>query len=363
MAVQPPCIFLNDNISVHAYQRGVSRYFNEISAEIIAQFGEKTVILSSQAKNFSPAKHLQPIQFRGSRRLGFQDLLASVAAYRAQATLFYSSYYGNAWTKAPQIFTVYDLIPELFPQYYPNGGRFIAEKKRCFERADLLIAISESTAKDIVRCYPHINPEKISVTHLGVDPSFFRNSKPQNIQQYGRPFLLYVGHRTGYKNFRRLLLAFGQSGLAQTFNLRVISPANGDFNPEEVECIKQYRLEDNIELIISASEETLRDSYTQAVALIYPSEYEGFGLPILEAMASGAIVATANVSSMPEIGGKAVFYFDPYSVESIVECLRMIVVLPSQQRQEHIRLGLAQAKVFTWARCRQQTLELFSRFI
>src|SRR5262249_26644901 len=159
----------------------------------------------------------------------------------------------------------------------------------------------------------------IIVTPLGVDPFFFEPSERKS-QNNAKPFLLYVGNRQVYKNFLRLLIAFGQSGLAREFDLRLISPRGGGLSPQEVAFIEQYRLQDSVQLMTAVSDRVLHESYAGATVFVYPSEYEGFGLPVLEAMASGTLVALSDVSSLPEVGGDVGFYFDPQSIDSIADC-------------------------------------------
>jgi glycosyltransferase involved in cell wall biosynthesis len=219
------------------------------------------------------------------------------------------------------------------------------------------LAISASAARDIVACYPDIDASKIAITPLGVDSGFFEGN---HIQQpcVTKPYFLYVGNRRSYKNFGRLLAAFGQSGLARVFDLRVISPGGG-FSADEAARVEQYQLRDSIQLQTNADERTLRESYANAVALIYPSEYEGFGLPVIEALASGTLVAASDVASMPEVGGDVAFYFDPRSAESIADSLHRIVGLSAEQRTQRIEQGVARAHTFTWERCQEQTLAVF----
>jgi glycosyltransferase involved in cell wall biosynthesis len=168
-----------------------------------------------------------------------------------------------------------------------------------------------------------------------------------------------VGHRKLHKNFGRLLTAYHRSGLAKDFDLRVVSP--GGFEPEESRQIHDLHLEGSVGFYPAVGDTALREQYSQATALVYPSEYEGFGLPILEAMASGVLVATSNAASMPEVGGGAAIYFDPCDPESIAEGLRQVACLPAEQRAERIEQGIARARTFTWARCQRQTLQALRR--
>ncbi len=371
------CVFLNDNILSHVTQRGISRYFRKITDGIIAHFGNNVIIYSPEIRDYGIARHIHclpnTVCFPGSRWLGInsvlpklRDMFASTVIAGSQASIIYSPYYGSLRSNVPQVFTVYDMIYELFPQYYPrnyySNQQFLAEKKYCLERSLVLFAISENTARDIELCYPHIDPGKIVVTYLGVDEIFFRKSN-QQVVNVNKPFFLYVGNRVSHKNFLRLLIAFGQSGLAKEFDLRVVSPVGSRFDKQERVLIDAYQLQDSVFLMSAISEIELRDYYAGAVALVYPSEYEGFGLPILEAMASGTLVATSNTSSMPEIGGTVAFYFDPYNTDTIVDCLLNIVNLSVGERVKRIMQGVTHARKFTWKECCQKTVSVLKQLI
>ncbi len=358
---QSPRIFINDNLFSHGSQRGIARYVHHVTNGIISRFGSSTIICSSQERDYAPAKHIRQLVFRGSRRLGVNTAWASLAALRERATVLFNPYYGNTWTNATRVYTVYDMIHELYPNWFPSADHrvraFIAEKKRCITEADVLIAISDHTAQDIMTCYP-ATKAKILVTHLGVEQFFFDS---QQLTSYSnqKPYFLFVGHRTFHKNFGRLLVAFSESRLARDFDLLIISPDTGGFTEQEKAQIARYQLQQHVRLLTNVDEQTLRISYAGAAAFVYPSEYEGFGLPILEAMASGTIVATSNTSSMPEVGGEVALYFDPRSIESISACLQQVAAMAQQERYERVAAGIARAQTFTWQRCQQQTVELF----
>jgi glycosyltransferase involved in cell wall biosynthesis len=360
MAKSAGRIFLNDNIRSHTAQRGVARYFEHVTTGVIAHFGSRAMICSPIVRDYGTAHFIRTLRFPGSGGLGIHDLSATAIALIEQPTLIFSPYYGNIRTRIAQIFTVYDMIAEMISlpagQDDPRILKTIAEKKCCFERAVALLAISHSTARDMISVYPRLNANMIKVISLGVDTFFFERSQSDNHAQ-AKPYFLYVGNRGGHKNFRRLLTAYGQSGLAEAFDLKVISPSGNSFTSEETDCIRTFRLEAAVQLRSAVSETELRDCYAGAVALVYPSEYEGFGLPLLEAMASGTLVATSNISSMPEVGGDIAFYFDPYMIESIGATLRHVAYLPTTERQQRIAQGIARARTFTWEKCQQKTID------
>lgn len=361
MAKSAGHLLLNDNIRSHTAQRGVARYFEQVAAGLIAEFGSRVTICSPLTRDYGAARHLRTPRFPGSGRLGIHDFSATVIARLAQPTLIFNPYYGHIRTRVAQVFTVYDMIPETISlPAAPTDARLLhatAEKKRCFDQAAALLAISHSTARDLQRVYPHLAAGKIAVTPLGVDAFFFRPT-PTDRPVAAKPYFLYVGNRGGHKNFSRLLTAYGQAGLARAFDLTVISPSGSDFTVEEADCLRKFRLEASVHLRSAVSEAELRDAYAGAVALVYPSEYEGFGLPILEAMASGTLVATSNISSMPEVGGEVAFYFDPTNSEAIAATLQQVAVLSTAERQQRITQGRAHAQTFTWERCQQQTIKV-----
>lgn len=356
-------IFLNDNL-LSVNHRGMKRYFKAIVDATIAELGHNSIICSPESRNYGTATYIPSIQFNGNQPLRLNQFIVSATVLWKKPALLFNAFYNHVRIPIPQVFTLYDMIPELFPCYFdphhPGNRKFMAEKKRCFEQAVLIFAISASAAQDALAYYPNLNPNKIKITHLGVSNFFFETTQCL-LSQNSKPYFLYVGHRMGHKNFKNLLIAFAHSGLAAEFDLRVISPY--DFTPEEKLIIQDYQIRDSVKINPSATDTVLRNNYANAVAFVYPSVYEGFGLPILEAMASGTLVATSLTSSMAEIGGDTAFYFDPKNTESIANCLIRITRLTSQERQDKVAQGKTRASTFTWTNCQQQTLEALQQLI
>ena len=358
--MRAPAILLSDTVWSPVQQRGVSRCFGKIREAVSTAFGERVVVCSPR-RSSGPVRHVRSFQFPGSRWLGVHDRWAALVARRLHAGLFYSPYYGQARPGIPEVYTVYDMIHELFPRHFPPSEpayrRFVAEKGTCLTRAAALIAISERTRQDVLGLHPAVDPRRITVAPLGVEEVFFEREPPR--AQAGRPYILFVGQRKGYKNFARLLDAFAQSGLGREMDLRVLSPEARPLTPAEIDRVRALGLQDVVRLWPELTDAALRDAYAGAVTLAYPSEYEGFGLPVLEALAAGTLVAASSGGSLPEVGGSAVAYFDPHDSESIAQTLREVAGLGREERAARIRLGRAHARTFSWARCQQHTVAVF----
>jgi glycosyltransferase involved in cell wall biosynthesis len=357
-------IFLNDNLPAPRTQRGISRYFEKLQEALAAEFSDQVALCSATPANPYHFKFYPSLRFKGSYRVKLHDHIATLAAHLEKPRVVYSNYFGEARVNAAEIFTIYDMIPEKIwlPQHNNRvNRRFVLEKQACFARAAAILSISENTARDFKAIYPTF-AHKVVVTPLGVDSFFFEKPTEKPLATV-KPYFLYVGTRTPYKNFLTLLEAFGQSSLKEDFNLRVISPGLAAFTAEETVLLQKWRLEDNVELFCSVSEEGLRRAYAGATAFVYPSKYEGFGLPILEALASGTLVATSNTSSMPEVGGDVAFYFDPLQPESLAATLKQLAELPPSDRQRRLAAGLARARTFSWERFQKQTAAVFKGFV
>lgn len=346
-------ILFNDNLISIRAQRGIARYFGEIVAGAGRLLGADAAVCSPEPWRYGDARHIPSLRFKGSWRIGLQDKIAAAASAFLRSTVIFNVYYGDVPSHAAQAYTVYDMLHELTA---PPDHPFIAQKRRSLYRAAALFPISYHSANDLVRFYPDLDRAKIHPIPLGVDASFFAptGARPPTA---GKPYFLYVGHRTPYKNFVRLLQAFGQARLAQEFDLRVISPVR-TFTDLERTYMAQYDMADSVALTVSPSDDVLRQAYAGAYAFVYPSVYEGFGLPILEALASRTLVCTSNVSSMPELSGDAALYFAPEDVESIAVCLLRAAALTAAERQARIAAGVARARFFTWERCVTQTIDV-----
>jgi len=271
----------------------------------------------------------------------------------------YFSSTSSAVAKVPSVITVFDMIGEL---YGIDGSdlesRKTSKKYAAVSRADRVICISEKTREDLIEVFD-TPAEKISVVYLGCDDVISDSARRNEYQRErdARPFLLYVGLRGAYKNFDKLLDALASSKqLKADFDL--IAFGGGAFTSQEANQIKTLKFKTKQIIQINGDDKVLDGLYQRAAAFVYPSAYEGFGLPPLEAMARACPVVSSQTSAMPEIIGEAAEYFDPSEPEAIARAIEK-VVYDKQRRMQLINLGQERFKLFTWQRCAHETLSVY----
>lgn len=251
------------------------------------------------------------------------------------------------------IVTVYDMIHEIFPQYFGHDNT-CERKKKILAKADGIIAISQQTKLDLMQILG-IDERKIKVIYLA-NSLFSEKYVDLGIEDR---YLLYVGNRSGYKNFASAIKAFASSEICK--DVKFICFGGGEFSQEEKTLIKDLNIEKQVELFFG-NDDVLATLYKNAELFIYPSEYEGFGLPPLEAMNYGVPVVCSNVSSIPEVVGEAGAFFDPASADDIKEKIEY-VLLNDDYRTRLINLGYQRTKQFSWERCAKETLEFYEEIL
>ncbi|MEC9093035.1 MAG: glycosyltransferase family 1 protein [Planctomycetota bacterium] len=269
-------------------------------------------------------------------------------------TYYYSSLRGLAnKIDVPTVLTVYDLIHERFSAEMDPHGKQTRLKKSALDRADAVICISHSTKYDLQKYY-NIPEERIRVIHLGCefDPL---PGPPQ--EHSGKPYFLYVGERNFYKNFERMIRAFAPVA-EKNKDLQLRCVGGQPFTHEEQTLIADLNLQNLVSREGYLPDHQMKNVYSQAIAVVYPSLYEGFGFPILEGMTCGTAVLTSNRSSMPEVAGDAAILFDPYSIEEISAAM-LTVVNSSSIRTQMIEKGLDQARQFSRQKMARETLEVY----
>lgn len=262
---------------------------------------------------------------------------------RENANLFVSTYYTTPLT-TPSALLVLDMIPE-------KQGANLREpqwvsKRRAIEYASSFVSISHSTQRDLEQLYPQVTGSERRVAHCGCD---FRVASASQVQAFKhkfgitRPYFLLVGERSGTKNADLFFRAFARLGALRSELAVVCTLSNSPLEDLYAQC-----LGDASTHMVFLNDEELQAAYSGAIALAYPSRYEGFGLPVLEAMACACPAITCHNSSIPEVGGDAVIYVDPDSVEQMHQAL--LDVQQPAIRTRLIEQGLAQARQFSWSK-------------
>jgi glycosyltransferase involved in cell wall biosynthesis len=274
----------------------------------------------------------------------------------------------------PMVTTAYDLYSLKLPKEL-RGEFFLSSKIQYqlakwvhFKRASKILAISEDTKSDLINLCG-IAEEKIVVTPLGADSAFFTQlsaeKKAGMLQKFGieAPFLLNTSsYWWGRKNLLRLIQAFANAKrkLSLPHEL-VITGKPGPSLRKMQELIHKENLCSAVKLLNYVEKEEVIGLMQSAAAMVFPSLHEGFGLPILEAMAAGCPVVTSNSSAMKEVGGHDAFLVDPLETDSIEEGIEK-VLMDTELRQKLIRGGKDRAQIFTWENTARKTLDVFSRF-
>lgn len=350
---------------------GISRYFVNL-AQRVAREEQVAVSAAMHVNNYlaelprglvSGVKVAKRPQ-RGGRVFDWVgDIVDRAVISRANPNVVHETYYARkvvVSASIPTVLTVFDMIQERFicrfPKQFPPRDDIVNRKAAAISRASHVICISENTRRDLLERY-ELDSKKISVVHLGYDLPNGGGDSDRLTLNDSLPYLLYVGERAGYKNFNAFLRAYASSTWLRN-NFRVICFGGGAFSSDEMAlakelAIKSYQLEQ-----VGGSDDVLVRHYQHAAAFIYPSLYEGFGIPPLEAMASGCPVICSNTSSIPEVVGDAGEYFDPERIDSI--CTSVEAVLQSaEKRTELIQKGLRKCKEYSWDRCATETLKIY----
>jgi alpha-1,3-rhamnosyl/mannosyltransferase len=287
---------------------------------------------------------------------------------RAQATLYHSPYYLMPYVPGiPTVLTCYDLIPLIYPQYFSVLQRLVywVAHTFSFKAARMILTISQTTKDDIVH-YFHLDPKRIIVTPLAAD-AHFQPQPPERIaavrRKYALPeeYVLYFGSNKPHKNLQRLIEAWriAECGVRSVECKLVIAGHWDERYPETKRVTEELGLKDHIVFVGAVDDADLPALYCGATLFVFPSLYEGFGLPVLEAMACGVPVVCSNASCLPEITGDAALLINPLDIDALGMATRRVLV-DERLRQEMIQKGLVQAGRFSWEQTALKTLEVYT---
>ena len=343
---------------------GISRYFAEIiknkhsniEYELFAPYSNNYYLqqLGYKSKSFFPEKNFKgklPLlrllnNNKSKKNIKKQD-------YDIFHPGYYDPYFLDLIGNKPFICTTHDLTHELFPESFSKYDKTIEWKKELIKKASHIIAVSENTKKDILKFFK-IKENKITVIYHG----FYSDSNKKD-EKISIPnnYLLYVGSRNLYKNFEILINAFAD--LKKEFdNLNLICVGGGAFSNYENHLFQKNLIQQNVTQI-NANDNQLTFLYKNSTAFIFPSKYEGFGIPILEAFANKCPVISSNTSSLPEVAGEAAIFFNPNDKEDIKESIKQI--LNSEKlRNDLIIKGIERLKHFSWKKTAETTAKVYN---
>jgi alpha-1,3-rhamnosyl/mannosyltransferase len=296
------------------------------------------------------------------------------ALSHARAALYHSAYYLMPyWPGVPAVFTCHDLIPLILRQNFSAHQRLIYQftHQLALNTAQLTIAVSHSTKNDLQRFF-RVRPNRIVVIHEGVDDHFQpppRSEIDRVRQQRALPdcYVLYFGSNKPHKNVPRLVEAFAISGIGDQGSgigdrgsgIGLVIAGHWDERyPQAKELVERLNLKDRVRFIGPVQDDDLPALYGGAELFVFPSEYEGFGLPVLEAMACGAPVACSNRSSLPEVVGDAALTFDPDDVKAVAHTLGR-VLSDESLRTSLQNKSLQRASLFSWEQVAVKTAGVY----
>jgi glycosyltransferase involved in cell wall biosynthesis len=261
------------------------------------------------------------------------------------------------YTSCRSIVMAHDLIPLRFPR---RGSRLTAYFKyyipMVLSQAEHIVCNSQSTAQDLVQFF-NIPETKITPIALGYNPEKFHF-----LDLPTRNYFLYVGRHDAYKNLPRLITAFSQLPNRDHYELWFAGPTDKTYTPNLKVQVAELGLNQQVKFLDYVSPKEFTKVINQAIALVFPSLWEGFGFPVLEAMACGTPVITSNLASLPEVAGNAALYINPLNINEITEAMKTLAN-DTKMRSDLRHLGLARAKEFQWEKTGKRTAQILEYYL
>lgn len=370
-------IYLDVSSAVHS-KAGLSRYTANLANELRGLLGARLAIFQNSLGRRGPLAGWEDAAIAGVR-WGYKPWRAQVLAGQLlrlpvdrlfpEAELFHATEHLLPYLAAiPTVLTVHDLVFERYPEYHKFWNyRYLKMGMPIFcRRATALIAVSEATKADLVAFYG-LDPQSITVIPEAAAHRF----RPQNVEEIaqvrgrlGLPerYVLSVGTLEPRKNLIKMLQACAPLIRDRLLDGIVLVGAKGWLYEEFFAYLEGLPWRERVIVTGFVPDEDLPSLYAGALTTIQPSLYEGFGLPVLEAMASGSPVCASRTSSLPEVGGEAALYFDPQDVEEMTSVLRRVVT-DEALRAEMRQRGLERAAAFSWRATAERTAQLYERVL
>ena len=331
----------------------VDNFSNNVDPLIISPFYKNIELKNSKkAKRFFCYNKLG---FLHKASNGFNKFYLNYLIKKNNPDVLHYTYFNekNLYeSKSKTIVTEYDLIKEIF--YKDIYSDQIEFKKKLFDKTDHIICISNNTKEDILQYY-NLKNKNISVIHLAVDKKKSFNHKKINI----KPFILFVGSRGRYKNFYNTIKAYSQStALKRDFDF--VCFGGGKFSRSEIKLFNELKINENNIHFFCGDEKDLNFFYKNARIFIFPSLYEGFGLPLLEAMNMECPVICSNTSSFPEVVNDAAIQFDPKNIDEIQSIIEE-TIYKDDVLKKLINKGNINLSKYSWKNCANETEEIYKK--
>ncbi len=342
---------------------GINRYFANIISRFPSEFEPALLTFNVRAHNWPVHPKLRIYQAplfapdRVARLLGRYYFRA--AARQFKPDIVHPTYYYSLGVRrlnsygCPSVVTVYDFIHDILAPAPAVQQLEVSSQAQAIADADAILCISNHTKSDLLERFPNYE-SKVHVTPLASDIHFSMTQGEEPIPD--RPYFFFVGSRPSYKNFEGLARAFAR--LAQSDPEVCLAVVGTPFTPTENKLFDELKITARVQPWGIVSDAHLARLYRHSLALVYPSFYEGFGIPPLEAMACETVVIAANNSSIPEVTGDAALLFDAAKTDELFDLLRT-VARGEANRADIIAKGRARAAQFSWERTAQQTAEVY----
>jgi len=363
-----------NGLLIHDYPTGLSRYSYELIRRILTQLKGNTIAYSTspeligqfpESTSSSVPAFRYPANFRSnSIRLSWEQIGLRYSCFKDNVDLLYSPIAeGILFPQLPQIITVHDLLPfhypSLLPRWVPYYEYFLPA---IIKGSTAVVCVSEFTRQEVLERYPSITDEKLKVIHGGVDLERF-NPRSQGIisEHYDiKEYLLCVGEVRPYKNLENVFRALElcPNGPQLAISGRIF----GEHKTKLENLARSLNIENRIVWLGYVPDDLLPNLYSEATAFIFPSLYEGFGLPIIEAMACGCPVISSNRASLPEIGGEVAIFFDPLEISAMAESIKKVCE-DTEYRQTLARRGPKHASNFKWESSVNKHMDLFEAIL
>ena len=348
---------------------GISRYYTElirhlkqnnlVQPEVAIKYSNNQYLNS--LKEIGTKPFLSNFQFKGKKLLldvlnrSISAKIISMGNFDIFHPTYFNPYFLNSLKNKPFIITIHDMTHELFPDKVNKWDKTSDYKRLLVNKAKKIICVSNNTKNDLIKFY-QAEEKKIKVIYHGNALNYERDLQFESSLKLPEKYVLYVGSRKYYKNFVFMIKALADL-ISDRNDLKLICAGGGKFSKYEIKLLTELKIINRV-IQLNVNDKILGALYSNALCFIFPSMYEGFGIPILEAFSCGCPVVCSKSSSLPEIGGNAAEYFDPNDFQSIRKAVE-IILTDKEKREKIISLGFQRLKKFNWENSSLKTFELY----